>query len=135
MTDISTTDALIWELEGACEVDNPTVESLVATCGRAHTEILRLQKALDWSLDDPQIDDFMEAVKAEIQHQRKRWGKEHDHDKGVFDWVALAVRLQGKMVEAVWNKDRDKFLHHVITLAAVMGNCHAMNISKPEGLK
>lgn len=89
-----------------------------------------LREALDWSLDDPQIDDFMDAVKSEMQHQRKRWGKDHDHDKEVFDWIALAVRLQGKMVEAVWNKDKDKFLHHVITLAAVMGNCHAANISE-----
>lgn len=122
---------ILHELEGACECTlEPTVaniEKLVASCARAHTEIAHLRKSLEWANDTPQIADFIAAVQEEIPHQRKRWGMDHDETKAPFDWVALAARLQGKMVEAVWADDRDKFLHHTITLAAVMANCHAAN--------
>lgn len=96
--------------------------------------LLEAVDQMDWQNDEPGIDDFMSAVTSEMKHQRKRWGKDHDTSKGIFDWIALSVRLQGKMVEAVWNGDKDKFLHHVITLAAVMGNCHAAQISKQSVL-
>jgi len=50
MLAISKIDTMIWELEGACEVDHSvsqeSITALVASCGRAHTEIMRLQKAL-----------------------------------------------------------------------------------------
>jgi len=50
MLAISKIDMIIWELEGACEVEHSvsqeSIDALVGSCGRAHTEITRLQKAL-----------------------------------------------------------------------------------------
>ena len=50
MLAISKIDMIIWELEGACEaehsVSQESITALIASCGRAHTEIMRLQKAL-----------------------------------------------------------------------------------------
>ena len=91
-----------------------------------------LKKSLEWVNDTPSTECFITAVQNEIDHQRKRWGKDHDHNKHLFEWMALANRLLGKMVDAQWNGDIEKVLHHVITLAAVMGNCHASIISIPD---
>lgn len=35
------------ELESACEAEKPSAENLVASCGRAHTEIKMLRGALE----------------------------------------------------------------------------------------
>ncbi len=76
-------------------------------------------------LNTPHVVDFLEAVRIEAAHQRERWGAEHDARKDMEDWVALAVRLLGKVVNTHWEGDRQKHLHHIITLAAVCANWHA----------
>lgn len=88
--------------------------------------------AQDWKTDVPLTGDFIEAVKDEMTHQQKRWGPEHDDQKSFTDWIALGVRLLGKAVDAYWAGDTEKQKHHVITLAAVMGNCYA-RLAKAKG--
>lgn len=100
---------------------NASTEALVAfAIGRA-----REGDELRETINTPQIADFLEAAKNEAIHQRERWGVEHDAGKRVEDWVALFQYLLGKLVTAHWANDRDKLLHHVITVAAVALNMHA----------
>jgi len=74
--------------------------------------ILVSKQQAEWITDKPSIEDFMSAVAEEMQHQRKRWGARHDQTKHLFDWIALAVRLLGKLVEARWDNDDEKIKHH-----------------------
>lgn len=76
-------------------------------------------------LNTPQTVNFLEAVRVESAHQRERWGVEHDAGKRPEDWIALLVYLLGKATKAHYDGDRDKLLHHVITVAAVCSNWHA----------
>ena len=75
-------------------------------------------------INTPSADDFFEAVRIEAAHQVERWGVEHDAGKRPEDWIALVVYLLGKATKAHYESDRDKLLHHVITLAAVALNWH-----------
>lgn len=75
-------------------------------------------------INTPRTDDFFEAVRIEAAHQIERWGVEHDAGKRSEDWIALVVYLLGKATNAHYDGDRDKLLHHVITLAASALNWH-----------
>lgn len=75
-------------------------------------------------INTPRTDEFFEAVRIEAAHQIERWGVEHDAGKRPEDWIALVVYLLGKATKAHFENDRDKLLHHVITLAAVALNWH-----------
>lgn len=77
------------------------------------------------AVDGARTVDFIDAVKAEAAHQRDRWGADHDAGKRVEDWIALFTYLLGKLATAYWKGDKDKVLHHVITVAAVALNMHA----------
>lgn len=87
-------------------------------------ELARL-RAIETTINTPQIADFLDAAKNEAVHQRERWGVEHDAGKRVEDWVALFQYLLGKLVLSHWSGDYDKLLHHVITVGAVALNMHA----------
>lgn len=87
-------------------------------------ELERL-RALERTINTPQIAEFLDAVKNEAVHQRERWGVEHDAGKRVEDWVTLFVYLLGKLSLSHWSGDYDKLLHHVITVGAVALNMHA----------
>lgn len=76
-------------------------------------------------LNTPSTVDFLRSVQIEAAHQRQRWGVEHDAGKRPEDWIALVVYLLGKATKAHYDGDREKLLHHVITLAAVAANWHA----------
>ena len=75
-------------------------------------------------LNTPLVDDFFAAVRNEAAHQVERWGVEHDADKRSEDWITLFVYLLGKAAKAHFAGDRDKLLHHIITVAAVALNWH-----------
>lgn len=95
-------------------------EALRTAFGKAKAEELRLTALIN----TPRTDDFFEAVRIEAAHQIERWGVEHDAGKRPEDWIALVVYLLGKATKAHYESDRDKLLHHVITLAAVALNWH-----------
>lgn len=79
-------------------------------------------------LNTPQTLDFLEAVKVEIAHQRSRWGDSHDADKRPGDWALLFNYLLGKQATAAYARDWEKYLHHIITLAAVCANAHRVMV-------
>ncbi len=80
---------------------------------------------LEALINAPEIEDFVKAVKIEMPHQAERWGKSHDAHKTTSDWIRLGTHLLGKASKADWDGDRDKLKHHIITVAAAMGNFHA----------
>ena len=75
-------------------------------------------------INTPGTDDFFAAVRHEAAHQIERWGVEHDAGKRPEDWCTLLLYLLGKAAKAHFDGDRDKLLHHVITVAAVCLNWH-----------
>lgn len=76
-------------------------------------------------LNTPHTANFLEAVTNEAAHQVARWGVEHDAGKRAEDWIALVAYLLGKATKAHYDNDRQKLLHHIITIAAVCANWHA----------
>lgn len=86
----------------------------------AHEEVERLRTLID----TPRTDDFFEAVRIEAAHQVERWGVDHDAGKRSEDWITLYMYLLGKAAKAHFDGNRDKLLHHVITVAAVALNWH-----------
>lgn len=84
------------------------------------TELEELQRLLN----TPEIEDFLKGVQVEAAHQRKRWGDAHDEMKRPGDWAMLFSAVLGKLARAVWNNERSKYLHHLITLSAIAFNCH-----------
>lgn len=95
----------------------------------------RAGDALRAEVDSAPTADYLEAVKLEAAHQRERWGVEHDAGKRIEDWMALMVRLMGKLVESHWAGDRAKLLHHVVTGAAVLANMHANLIGRDARMR
>lgn len=77
------------------------------------------------SLDVPELEDFAKGVVIEAQHQRQRWGDEHDSEKEPEEWFWLVGYLAGKGLRSQRDGDMQKFKHHLITGAAVLANWHA----------
>ena len=87
----------------------------------AIAETGRLREALN----TPELHDFAAGVVSEAQHQRERWGAEHDTGKAPEDWFWLLGYLGGKALHAAKSDDIDKALHHTISTAAALANWHA----------
>src|ERR1700761_1481174 len=85
----------------------------------SEVETLRAQ------LNTPEIHDFTSGVILEAQHQRARWGSEHDSGKDPQVWFWLLGYLGGQALKAALTGDHDKALHHCISSAAVLANWHA----------
>ena len=107
--------------------------------------IERLSNALEAEraeVNTPHTADFIEAVKLEAAHQRKRWGTDHDVGKTDADWFWLIGFLAGKAINPLTTPE--KRLHHIITTAAACLNWHAHRtgadtrmrpgIAPPEGI-
>lgn len=93
----------------------------------------RAVEAYKRSLDVPEIEDFLKGAVIEAQHQRQRWGDEHDTSKSPEEWFWLIGYLAGKGLQAQRSGDMEKFKHHLITGAAVLANWHAR--AKAESAK
>ena len=76
-------------------------------------------------LNTPETRDFARGVVLEAEHQRQRWGSDHDAGKTAPDWMWLLGYLVGKAVQADKDGDLDKMRHHIITSAAALANWHA----------
>ena len=83
----------------------------------AVSRIMELEKQLK-EINTPMTEDFMESVKNEADHQRLRWGEEHDKNKKSEDWFWLIGYLCGKSLHNV----RGKRQHHIIATAAALYN-------------
>ncbi len=108
-----------------CGKDTRTVKQLIE-CRKHFVEDLRLAKkeierlqAIEKTINTPQTEDFIEAVKNEAAHQTKRWGGEHDDSKAPEDWMWLLGWLISKAVQ-----QPEKRLHHIVTSAAALAQWH-----------
>jgi len=77
---------------------------------------------LDTLVNNPQTDDFLTAVRAEMAHQVERWGDAHDRGKSAENWFWLVGYLAGKALRAAITGDKPKALHHCVSAAAAAGN-------------
>lgn len=76
-------------------------------------------------LGKPELKDFAAGVMLEAQHQRVRWGAQHDTGKSAADWFWLIGYLAQKAMYSHLAGDSEKAMHHCITTAAAMANWHA----------
>ncbi len=106
-------DTLFVELRMACEY-----VARIQPVLRAVPQLIQAVK----TINTPRTDDFFEAVRNEAAHQVGRWGTTHDAGKTNPDWFTLIVYLQGKAVNAYWNRDQDKLKHHIVSTAAALLN-------------
>jgi len=81
-------------------------------------------------INTPQSDDFLRAVSIEAEHQRQRWGSDHDQGKAPADWFWLVGYLAGKALHKHADGDIDKAEHHIITTAAACANWHRAMLGK-----
>jgi hypothetical protein len=82
-------------------------------------------RELGEALNTPEVDDFAKGAVLEAQHQRARWGSEHDQGKAPLDWFWLIGYLAQKAATAAIAGDIEKAKHHTISTAAVLANWHA----------
>ncbi len=75
-------------------------------------------------INNPEINNFIEGIKIESAHQTERWGLEVEESKYPHDFALVMDKLKGKQAQAIWDKDKEKYKHHLITLAAVCLNVH-----------
>lgn len=91
----------------------------------AEISILRFEnERLNKIINSPQSDDFIRAVSTEAEHQRQRWGSDHDSGKTAADWFWLVGYLAGKALHAHIAGNAEKAEHHIITTAAACANWH-----------
>ena len=113
-------DVTLAKLTAIVERSNAVNSECIRQRDAAQSEVARLTLLIN----TPRTDDYFEAVRIEAAHQIERWGVQHDAGKRPEDWVTLLVYLLGKAAKAHFDGDRDKLLHHVITVAAVALNWH-----------
>lgn len=75
-------------------------------------------------ISNPEIEDFLKGVKIEAAHQTEKWGLEIEETKYPHDYSLVLDKLKGKQAQAIWDKDIEKYKHHLVTMAAVCHNIH-----------
>lgn len=73
-------------------------------------------------INTPEINDFIQGVRAEAAHQQERWGATSDAGKTDADWFWLIGYLAGKAIRP--DATPEKRRHHIITTAAACLNWH-----------
>lgn len=122
-------------------MDHKLVRNLLIDCRNAlDLEKLlaeaRLESVEEYkrSLDVPELEDFTKGTILEAQHQRQRWGDEHDTQKDPEEWFWLVGYLAGKGLHAQRAGNMEKFKHHLVTGAAVLANWHARTVAELRAL-
>lgn len=87
-------------------------------------------KAVQILINTPEIENFIEGLKTEAAHQTEKWGEAHEESKFPQDYSLVLDKLKGKQALAIWDRDIEKYKHHLITMAAVCHNIHRQ-IDKP----
>ncbi len=104
-----------WDLEKLDDDTKKIAEALL------HYAIKAIKTEL---IDTPEINNFLDGVKSESAHQTKKWGIEHEENKFPHDYALVLDKLKGKQALSIWDKDVEKYKHHLITMAAVCFNAH-----------
>lgn len=79
-------------------------------------------KELEDLINNPCITEFIEGVKIEQAHQTERWGANAENDKSPAYYSVVLDKLKGKQAVSIFDCDKDKYKHHLITMAAVCYN-------------
>ncbi len=74
-------------------------------------------------INRPELDDFIEGFKIEAAHQTERWGETDEELKPPHHYILVYNKLLGKLAVSVFDRNEEKFRHHLITLAASGFNC------------
>lgn len=111
--------------------ENERVRKLLTEFDRRHdldrAEIERLTAIIN----RPENDDFLRGVSIEAEHQRQRWGDDHDARKSGWDWFWTIGFLSQKAAAAFEAGNIEKAKHHCISTAALMSNMHRF-VAKSE---
>jgi hypothetical protein len=102
---------------------------------KAKRALAEWQEKLEHALNTPELYDFGSGVVSEAQHQRTRWGSDHDAGKTPADWFWLVGYLAGKCLASHIAGDTDKALHHAIATAAATSNWHAAIANKSNQMR
>lgn len=108
------------------EVQAPTRREILENMSR--DDLLREVIRLDELIRNPQVTDFIEAVRTEAAFQREKWGEDHDAMKAPEDWFWLIGYLGGKAIRP--NIPKEKRLHRIIATAAACLNWYRHEVHK-----
>ncbi len=75
-------------------------------------------------INNPEIEVFLEGVRIESAHQTEKHGKQVEETKFPHDYNLVLDYLKGKLTKAIWEKNMEKYKHHLITISAVCYNIH-----------
>ena len=115
-----------------CQVCDKEVHSVYTCFASGHKSCVNLNslrtenKNLKYRLakiDTPMIENFIDSVKNEMEHQKLRWNDDH---KSSNDWFWLVGYLAGKALSA---PNIEKKKHHIITTCAALGNWFEFEIN------
>lgn len=115
------------EFWGLYRSENPGAFEQADELASLRQQLAEAQKyaaRLNEIVNTPQADDFLRAVSTEAEHQRQRWGSNHDSGKTDADWFWLIGYLAGKALHSAMRGDATKAEHHIITTAAACANWH-----------
>jgi hypothetical protein len=102
------------------------LEQQLADARRAYEELYEL-------VNTPEVENFVEAVRLEAAHQVQRWGEAHDQGKTPEDWMWVLAFLATKATQAARYGDKEKYLHHIVTSAALCLNWHRAAMLEAAG--
>lgn len=122
-------EALEWNHPDHNEMECSKLDQFQKVLASEVRRLLALCEAHVEALNTPEILDFREAVVREAAHQRERWGPGHDAKKTPEDWLWVVAYLATKATQAARYGDREKYLHHIVTTAAVCANWHRAALS------
>ena len=95
------------------------------TCRECYTSFIEERvKELELLINSPELEDFMKGVRLESAHQTEAQGKDNEELKYPHDYALVLDKLKGKQALAIWDKDTEKYMHHLITMASVCHNAH-----------
>ena len=75
-------------------------------------------------VNTPHAGQFNHSVAHEMTHHTGRWGDEMTRPPSHFQ--AVITYILGKLTKAIWDGDREKYDHHLVTIAAVAGTAHKL---------
>lgn len=123
------------EIQGvhySAEHDNYYCDNCHSGMGTQYYLAARRRDELETLINTPELHDFAKAVSLEAAHQIERWGEEHDMNKTPDDWFWTVAYLATKATQAKRYGDNEKYLHHIITAAALLNNWHRQALKEVQ---
>lgn len=99
------------------------------TLQEENTQLKARVEELEGLLHSMPVAEFIESVRIEAGYQKTIW-PDQDKDKTAWDWFWALGYLSGKALQAEKIGDRTKYLHHLVTSAALLANWHEAVINE-----